>query len=254
MFFIYHSVSQRIDRENKTIFVSPEHIAMITVNFEKTWNRPPTQEEMNGVVDNYIMDQIFYREATALGLDKTDPAIKRRMRQIMESMLDNFTTVYPSEDQLKQYLSDNADKFRENPIISFEHKYFSYNNKDAAEEIHRKLIENKAYDEAKVEYLSLLPQEFQTESYSNVNKLFGSDFAREVFSLKTNAWTGPVRSAYGWHLVYVEEIIEGNVPELDRIWDLVEREWTVEKKRELKELQYSKMKEKYIIKFKENGE
>ena len=75
------------------------------------------------------MDEIFFKEAVAMGLDKTDPAIKFRLRQVMELMLEDLTTVYPTQNQLEKYLLENEDKFRKGSRISFIQLYFAFNDK-----------------------------------------------------------------------------------------------------------------------------
>ena len=93
----------------------------------------------------------------------------------------------------------------------------------------------------------MIPDRFENESEREIERSFGNLFTREVFRLETGDWQGPVESSYGWHLVRVSERIEGEVPDLNQIWDLVEREWSVERKKEIKEQQYKVMRDQYRI-------
>ena len=252
LFIVYNRTTTYYDQKNKQITVTEAQVQLLKETFAKTWNREPTEEELEAQIENLIKDEIYYKEAVDLGLDRSDIAVKRRLRQIMEMMMDDMATVYPSEDQLKTYLSENQDKFRRDPYISFRHIYFSSENRETALDILGKLKDTLPVDERSFDGLALIPNEFSEESYRSVERLFGKSFTEEVFTLKPGIWQGPVESAYGYHLVYISELTEGFVPELSEIWDEVEREWSVEKRTQVKDQQYQKIRERYTISFVEN--
>ena len=249
LFLLYQLVTDYYDQRNRRIVVTQGQVELLSESFSKTWNRAPTERELNAQIENYIKDEVFYKEAVVLGLDKSDPAVKRRLRQIMELMMDDMATVYPSEDQLKKYLSEHPDKFRQDPRIDFRHIYFSTENKEEAYQILNKLKSNLPVDESNFGGLSLIPNQFSSESYQAIERLFGKSFTDQIFELEPGAWHGPIESAYGFHLVFLGQIEEGYVPELAEIWDQVEREWALERKMEIKERQYQMIKEKYNISF-----
>lgn len=252
LFIIYQYASSYYDRLNKRIVVTEAQIELLSETFSKTWNREPGEKELNAQIENFIKDEIFYKEAVAIGLDKSDVAVKRRLRQLMELMMDEMANVYPSEDQLKKYLSENPDKFKADPVISFRHIYFSTDNREESVEVLGKLKETLPVDASNFDGLALIPNEFSGETFRAVERLFGKSFTDEVFTFETGSWQGPVESAYGFHLVFVSEIAGAYVPELSEIWDEVEREWMLERKTEFKEQQYQQIKKKYHIVFAEN--
>ena len=247
LFVSYTRATDYIDRKNKQVFVSQTQIALIEESFSKTWNRNPTESEMSALVDNFIMDEIFFKEAVAMGLDKTDPAVKRRLRQIMEMMLDDYTTIYPVEGQLSKYLAENPDKFRSDPRISFRHIYFPMEDKEKALKLLPRLQNSKSNPDNYPGGLLLIPSQFEDESKMQIKKLFGDIFTQNIFTLETGIWQGPVESSYGWHLVKVSQRIEGVVPDLNEIWDTVEQEWSFARKKEMKEEQYKIMREQYDV-------
>ena len=208
LFIVYNRTTTYYDQKNKQITVTEAQIQLLKETFAKTWNREPTEEELEAQIENLIKDEIYYKEAVDLGLDRSDIAVKRRLRQIMEMMMDDMATVYPSEDQLKTYLSENQDKFRRDPYISFRHIYFSSENRETALDILGKLKDTLPVDERSFDGLALIPNEFSEESYRSVERLFGKSFTEEVFTLKPGIWQGPVESAYGYHLVYNSELTE----------------------------------------------
>jgi hypothetical protein len=246
--FILYSLSTRfVERRNRQIVVSQSQIAILQESFRKTWNRTPTEKELSAQIDNYIMDEIFFREAVAMGLDKTDPAVKRRLRQIIELMLDDYTTIFPNEAQLRIYLSEHPEKFQEDPRISFRHLYYPFEEKEKAENFLSSLQKDYSLEAKHTESLMMIPAAFNGESQKEISRLFGNRFTDQVFTAEIGKWIGPVESAYGWHLVLINEKIDGLVPDLNEIWDVVEREWAVERKNALKEEQYKIMREQYKI-------
>jgi hypothetical protein len=249
MYWVYTFLVGFIDSSERQILVTETQVKMLNETFQKTWNRPPTESEKQAQIENLIKDEVFFREAVAMGLDKSDPAVKRRLRQIIELMMDDLAVVYPSEDQLARYLLEHPDKFQEDATISFQHVYFPIDRKQDAENHLDKLKNNLPLDETSISSLSLIPGIFRDEPQFSIQRQFGENFAQEVFKLDTASWQGPVESAYGWHLVFISEIIPGYIPDLEDIWDEVEREWSLELRNEKKEQQYQKMKSQYEVKF-----
>ena len=87
------------------IVISSARIANLADGFARTWRRPPSKEELQGLVDDYIRDEVFYREGRAAGLDRDDVVIRRRVRQKMEFLAEDLSVPEPSEEQLAAYLS-----------------------------------------------------------------------------------------------------------------------------------------------------
>ena len=205
LFILYSLSNEYYNQHNRKIIVTRGQIELLKETFSQTWNRQPTEQELNAQIENFIKDEVFYKEAVAIGLDKSDVAVKRRLRQLMELIMDDMASAYPSEDQLKKYLSENPDKFKADPMISFRHIYFSTDNREKAVEVLGKLKEMLPVDANNFEGLTLIPNEFSGESYRAVERLFGKSFTDEVFTLETGSWQGPVESAYGYHLVYISK-------------------------------------------------
>ena len=249
LYVIYIFSTAQFDRKNRTITVSDSQLALLTETFKKTWNREPSEKEIESQIENFIKDEVFYKEAVAMGLDKSDVAVKRRLRQLMELMMDDAATVYPSEDQLKIYLNKHPEKFQKDPIISFEQKYFAQSKKKEAETQLNNLTNNIPLDQSKIGNLALIPSRFENESKFSIDRRLGKEFSDELFQLETGKWVGPIESAYGWHLIFINHFQAGKMPELSEVWDEVEREWALEQKNIKKEQQYEQMKSNYKIVF-----
>jgi len=247
LFWLYSSISSYYESKNKQIYVSTGQVELLKESFTKTWNRPPVESELEAQIENYIKDEVFYREAVKLGLDKTDPAVKRRLRQLMELMLDDNSRAYPSEDQLQTYLQDNPDKFQEDPRISFSHIYFATEDKQGAIELLPGLQDDSINGQDYTGSMIMIPDKFEDESQSSLNGIFGTEFSSAIFDLEAGNWQGPVASAYGWHLVQISKITPGLLPDLDDVWDQVEREWLFNQRQVRNEEQYEQMKDQYVI-------
>lgn len=251
-YFVYSAIGQFVENRNKKIVVSNAQIDVLREDYFRTWNRYPTEKEMQNQITGHVMDQIFYKEAVDMGLDKSDVAVKKRLRQLMEMMLDDYTTAYATEQQLRDYLSANSDKFREESTISFSHLYFKTNDRETALKILGELQNGADIKKYQKYSLLMLPIDFYAESKNTIKKQTGKEFANQVFQLEKQKWHGPVASVYGWHLVWVDKIEKGKVPDLNTVWDEVEREWSAEQKKILKQEQYSLMREQYRIVFEES--
>ena len=247
LFYLYTKVSSLVEQKNRQIFVSAGQIELLAESFTRTWSRTPTKDELISQIDNYVMDEIFFKEAVAMGLDKTDPAVKRRLRQLMEMMLDDYASVYPSEDQLRNYLSEHPDKFRLDPRISFRHIHFPMGDRQKAMDLLPGLQDGSVRPESYSGSMVMISDQFVEQSRREIARIFGDLFTAIIFELEEGIWHGPLESAYGWHLVKTGQRTEGEVPDLTEIWDQVEREWSFDMRRMIKEEQYQKMRESYQI-------
>ncbi|MGD8702370.1 MAG: hypothetical protein PVH26_08020, partial [Desulfosarcina sp.] len=110
----------------RRIVVDAGQVAQLTAQFQRTWMRPPTDAELAGLIDNHVRNEVFYREALAMGLDQDDPLIRRRMRQKMEFILEDLSAASePDEQALRLFLNENADRFRLEPQVAFHQVYLN---------------------------------------------------------------------------------------------------------------------------------
>lgn len=251
-FFVYTEVGKFIERKNKKIYISNAQLEVLREDFSRTWNRQPTEKEMQNQIYGHVMDQIFYNEAVTMGLDQSDVAVKKRLRQLIEMMLDDYTSAYASEEQLREYLSNNPDKFREEPSCTFSQIYFKVDEKELASQVLEELKNGSNPDKFNEYALLMLPRDFLNEPKVNVTRKTGKEFTEQLVELEQQQWQGPIASVYGWHLVWVEQIEAGKVPDLNSIWDEVEREWAAEQKKKRKEEQYRIMRQQYKIEFEDS--
>jgi hypothetical protein len=232
------------------IVVSPGQIEQLAANFERTWIRPPTEAEVTGLINEFVRDEVYYREALALGLDKDDPLIRRRMRQKLEFVLEDLSAEEaPSDEVLLDFLQQHQDRFTIKARVAFEQLYLNPDNhqnlKADAENI---LASLRA--EAAPEGLGdpiMIGQKFALATQSEISRQFGRAFALEVFALNSEDWSGPLYSGLGVHLVRVTARQEGRLLTLAEIRDRIEREWQAQRRKEFKDKAYQKLLEGYEV-------
>jgi hypothetical protein len=254
IFAAYSLISSGSSSEPGKIVVTQGHLASMREAFVRTWQRPPTREEWEGLIRDRVREEVYYREALALGLDKDDLIIRRRLRQKMEFITDDAVgQSQPTDDELGAYLKAHPDKFRAQQLLTFRQVYLNPEKRGAnlARDAARLLAQlNRAGGQADVSALGdslLLDHKFDALPASELEKLFGGKFAAKLGELASGQWQGPVESGYGVHLVFVAERTEGRLPALAEMRDAVSREWADARRLEANEKLYAAMLKRYVV-------
>jgi hypothetical protein len=238
----------------RRIDVSRGQIEHLATSFEAVWLRPPTEEELKGLVDDYLREEVAIREAIQMGLDRDDTVIRRRLRQKLEFFLEDALEVHPpAEEDLLLWLEKHPQSFRREPAISFRQVYVSRDRRgEDAEAYARRLLADltRAGAGASVEKLSdalMLPREVPLSPWSEVARLFGDDFASRLLEVVPGRWSGPIESGYGLHLVWVSERVEGSLPPLAEVRDAVERNLLLARRKAELDQAYERLLSKYEV-------
>ena len=233
LFVVYYSVAgSDVNESGSQIVITAGRIEQLTTAFEKTWQRPATDEEVTGLIDEFGLEEVYYRQALAMGIDRDDTIIRRRLRQKMEFLTDDVASlVEPSDEELTTYLAEHEDTFCESPLYTFRQVYFDPEKHGDTPQarVAEKLVGLRAGQTA-VGDASLLPQSFDVATRQVVDGTFGSGFSRVLDELTIGDWQGPVRSGLGLHLIRLETRTEGRLPELAKIRHVVQREWSNDKR------------------------
>jgi parvulin-like peptidyl-prolyl cis-trans isomerase-like protein len=233
------------------IQVSAGDVQWLVENWTTQWQRPPTQQELRGLVVDYLNEQLLAREARALGLEENDVIIRRRLAQKLTFLIDDtLRRADPSDDELQQFYETNAQRFRSGARISFVHIYFSPQLRadarlDATAVL--KLLEESSRSATELGDRLLLESEFRDETERSISSAFGPGFARAVFALKSNAWSGPIESGYGLHLVRVLALQEARLPSLSEVRARVLEDWKREQEQIAKERYLAQLRRKYDV-------
>jgi peptidyl-prolyl cis-trans isomerase C len=240
---------------SKQIVLSLDDLREMDVYFESEWHRQPTTAEFAAMVEDKVREDVLYREALAMGLDKEDTIVKRRMAQKMQFLAEDVAAAHePTSAQLKTWFDGNKEKFALPSRISFRHVYFSPDKrgKNAHDDAARALTQ-LACQPADLKVAASLGDRFMFQEYYGdsapdaIAKEFGPPFAVAVENLKPGSWQGPIESGYGWHLVYVTTVIPGRIPAFEEIEPDVKTAWLGEQKRQAWEKSYAEMRAKYTV-------
>jgi parvulin-like peptidyl-prolyl cis-trans isomerase-like protein len=228
LFLLFNLVSDSVRTTDDEIVVSAGRIEHMVSIFRKTRQRDPTAEELRGLIDNFITEEVLYREARAIGLDQDDTIIRRRLRQKMEFLLDDFTIVKPSDEDLQLFLDHNPDRFRADALISFSQVYLNEFSREKAEDLLLTLQSGAIDNPLELSESHLLPYRFDNAPETVIDAQFGERFRTMLFNLDVGRWIGPVESPFGLHLVRIDNIVAAYVPPLSDIRKEVERDWLVD--------------------------
>ena len=231
------------------IVITPRRIAQISTQFSSVWKRAPTRDEMNALIEGDIREEVYYRDALALGLDRNDAIVRRRLRQKMEFLTD--TSAYlkePSTDELEAYLAANEKAYRHEPRLTFEQVYLGTSpTKERIAVTMSALRANPAVDLASLGEPTLLPTQLSLSQPNAVDGTFGKGFFERIAKFSPNTWNGPVQSGYGMHLVRVVSLQPARTPKLDDVRAAVLRDWKSAKSKELRERDYATRRKRFVV-------
>jgi hypothetical protein len=253
LFGLFSVVDKRGAEAPTKVVISASRVATLADRFARTWRRPPTEQELQGLVEDYIRDEIFYREGRAAGLDRNDFIIRRRVRQKMEFLAEDMAAAEPSDEQLAAYLATNPERFRTDDRLTFHQVFLSATRRGSAlegdaQQIAETLVRASAsVDTATIGDPFLLGEAFREMSRSDVARTFGEGFAEQLTGVASGRWQGPIPSSFGAHFVFVDERVKGSLPPLDTVRDAVRREWINVRQIEAEQKLYRSLRDRYQI-------
>jgi parvulin-like peptidyl-prolyl isomerase len=236
------------------ITITPGLVEHLASGFSRTWQRPPTDAELKGLIDDYVKEEIATREAVGMGLDRDDTIIRRRLRQKLEFLVEDAASSAPPTDaELEAWLDAHPQSFRAEPQLAFRQVYVSPERrgasagKDAEKLLARLRARGKDATTDGLGDASMLPSEQPLGPLREVARAFGDDFAQELMKIEPGQWTGPVESPYGLHVVLVQERVAGAAPQLAEVRPVVEREVLAERRKRDLDALYERLLEKYTV-------
>jgi hypothetical protein len=240
---------------NYKIYLSLDDLKQLDISFISQWQRQPTPEEFTGLVEQFIRQEILYRQGLAMGLDKDDIIVKRRMAQKMEFLSEDVTSAHePSTAELQTWYASHSQVFALPDRATFRHLYFSIDHhgadakKDAEAALRRiaQMPEDIGAEKAHADQF-MFQDYYADRAPYQLAKEFGPSFAAELFKLKTGEWQGPIESGYGWHLIWIESIAPGKVPAFEEVEPDVKTAWLADQKAIEWQKAYAAMRAKYEV-------
>jgi peptidyl-prolyl cis-trans isomerase C len=240
---------------SKQIRLTLDDLSQLYVYFQSQWRRPPNAQELNALVENKVQEEVLYREALAMGLDKDDTIVKRRMAQKMQFLAEDVAGAHePTSAELRAWYEKNADKFALPGRVAFRQLYFSPDRRgqrardDAAKALTR--LAGQPVDSKLAASLGdafMLQDYYGDRSPEQLGKEFGPAFAQTIFRTKPGSWQGPIESGFGWHVVFVDSFAPGRAPALAEIEPDVKTAWLADQKAQAWRKAYEAMRAKYTV-------
>ncbi len=243
------------EEDVKRIVLTDDDLLQLVVTQRAQGLPDPSPEEFQRLVGAKVREEVLYREAVAMGLDQGDTIVKRRMAQKMDFLAEDLSTLMePTQEQLETWLKDHPQDFAEPPRVTFRHLYFSFDKhggqtRDAASAALEKAagLPAESPEAAALGDRFMLKDRYSEKDPGQIAKEFGTVFAKSIFEQKPGAWTGPVESGYGWHLVFIDSITPGRVPAYEEVAAQVKMQWEAHQRAEFKAEAYRVMREKYEV-------
>jgi parvulin-like peptidyl-prolyl isomerase len=236
---------------DRRIVIDESRVEFLRMQYRATWNREPTPEELRGLIDSAVRDEMLYREGEALGLGRDDPVVKRRIRQKYEVLAEELLAEEaPTDADLAAYLAAHPERYRQPAVVSFAQVLVATpesgdGTANAAGRI-RQALERGA-DPSTLSMRTLLPPREEGVDLERVGRDYGQAFAEALERLPTGSWQGPVTSAYGLHLVRIEQREPGRLPALEEVRFQVARDFEDARRKRALDVKLAELGEKYDV-------
>ena len=256
IYLAYGLFAEPVDKGfDNTLVVDAGEIEWMTTAWHKRWNRMPTAKELDGLIQQYIRETILYREALAMGLDKDDVVIRRRLAQKLEFLAQDLALMTPpTDEELQLYFEQHRDRYQAPVRYTFTQVFIDPDKHGDATLDHATAMkailisQPDAPDNAGELGDSIMLQGYYTDKTQvDIQKLFGSGFAESVAKLSPGEWHGPVLSGYGVHLVYVHSLSEPPAPVFAEVRARVQQDWEDARRESLNDAFYTSLRNRYKI-------
>jgi hypothetical protein len=233
------------DPASRQIHLTREDQARLSVNFSEIMGRPPTQAELDALIDRWVREEVLYREALRLGLDDGDAVIRKRLAQKMDVLAASAADAEtPDTATLEKWLRTHPDRFAEDMELTFDQLYFTSRSRA----IVAKTLLGGGANWTKVGDPVSLPAHFERAGRKTVSDEMGGDFAHALEGMAPDKeWRGPIESALGWHLVRLTHKEPGVLPPLSSIRARVEDDWRAETGRARQDAAYKVLRDSYSV-------
>ena len=238
-----------------TIVIDDNQFNRIISIFQKQWNRNPTEKELNDLLQARINEEILYREALKMGLDKNDEIVKRRLSQKFEFLTTDMTNLHePSKDDIQKFYNENKEKYQVDPTFSYAQIFIDIDKRkdvmNYARTVKKSVKGKEITPELLEEYSDQFPIVLYIENVSKseiINRM-GDDFYDKIKSLEIDKWSDPIQSSFGLHLVYPTDIIKVAEPDLNTIYNVLKRDYLYDYQANINKKLLNEYKNNYTVK------
>ena len=241
---------------DRTVTISAAEIARLEATWRAQWNRPPTPQELDGLIRSQVRERVLYREALSMGLGDDDPVVRRVIAQKLELLFNDLVelSLSPTDQELRAYFAENADAYLPPPRVTVTQIFINPDERQErtlpdAEEMLGQLRERGASADG-IEDLGdslMLQRYYPQHTEAEIARLFGAEFAAQAVGLAAGEWHGPLLSGYGVHLVYIHNRIEPPMPAFEAVEDRLRQDWVTERGREMSDTFFTELLESYEV-------
>ena len=245
LFVFFAWKGEPADPSSREITITLEDRARMSLQWERTMQRLPTDAELDSLTNSWLREEILYREALRLGLDRDDAVVRKRLANKMDYIAASAAeTAKPNEATLKQWLVDNPQRFAQDTTYSFDQLYFA-EKRDAEAALAGTLGEAGWQNAGEA---ITLPKSLEATSSRQIEGRFGLVFLENLQSLKpSEEWSGPIASGFGWHLVRLRKRDVGVVPPIEQIRDKVDNDWRSKTMEARRDAAYQLLRDAYEV-------
>ena len=235
------------------IVITEDDLKQMTEAWMAQGMPPPTPQQLQTLVDKRVREEVLYREALALGLDKDDVIVRRQLARKMEFVAEDVSKLdEPTPQQLRAWFDQNTSRFALPARATFRHVYFSPDRRGASARADAEAALAR-FTGQPIDVSTTAGDPFMFQSFYGdrsmdvVAKEFGPAFARALAATPPGAWTGPVQSGYGWHLVFIDAMTPQRVPDFEEIEPEVRNAWTEDHREKTRDKLYEAMRARYEV-------
>lgn len=256
IFVLFGMINDNQQTADDVIVVSAERTFQLKSQFEATWKRPPTVKELDHLIEGHVREEVYYRDALSLALDRNDAMVRRRLHQKMEFLIDTGSYLEePAPGELEAYFTANDQAYRQRPRLAIEQIYLGEKpNSVNVTQFLAALNSDPDTDSTVMGERTFLPAHLGLSTSEAIDNVFGQGFFAQLVEMPQDKWVGPVVSSFGIHLVRISDRLREQTPALSEIRDLVLRDWREAKAFDVRENDYMKRRSRFIIKIDRDNE
>ncbi|HEY5849771.1 MAG TPA: peptidylprolyl isomerase [Lysobacter sp.] len=250
LFGLYGWLNRDALRSPAEVVVDRAQVQALATQFQRVWQRQPTADELRGLVDHWVREEIIFREGVAGGMERDDEVVRRRVIQKMSFMTDGMAADVPSDADLQAWLRLHGDRYRLPSRYTLQQAYFdpARHGSRLDADIEAATLALRRNPQARVGDPTLLPTALADASSDDLARTFGERFAAEVADMPDGSWAGPIVSGFGLHLVRIDSRTPGRLPQLAQVRAAVERDLLSERSREAADAFYQGLRKRYTVK------
>lgn len=233
------------------IVIDANRVRQLSRSAALVQGREPTREELEQLVEPEIREEVYYREALALGLDENDDEVRRRLVEKMRYLTEDIADPEPaSEEALREFYAASPERFVIPASVTFDQVFFSPNARGEALETDVAAGLQALRDGAAAEEIgdrTPLESRFMDAARDRVAVLFGAALTDAVFALPEGEWSGPYESDFGLHLVRVVSRSAARRPSYDEAREQVAQTFAADRRSRANAQAYAQMRARYDV-------